>query len=166
MEDVIGSVFEVANPIALPLYERDFHAWAIEQAALLRDRQWQSLDWDHLSEELQALGRQQRQELVNRLSILLGHLLKWQYQPQARSRSWLATIRIQRRELTRLLQSNPSLQPFLEEALQYGYANGRDLAMGETNLPEATFPLELAYSMEFVFDPASYPGEPAIDLLT
>jgi rhamnogalacturonyl hydrolase YesR len=85
------------------LYETDFHAWTQEQIRLLRalsevserDRQWHQLDLVNLIEEVESLGKQQRQELRNRLSVLLGHLLKWQYQPQGRSRS--ATIRVQRR---------------------------------------------------------------------
>lgn len=71
----------------------------------------------------------------------MGHLLKWEYQSQNRSRSWLATIRTQRRDLLRLLKDNPSLNPDVDEALNEAYENARDLAMGETNLPEQTFPL-------------------------
>ena len=149
------------SAIASPsLYETDFHAWTQEQATRLRSRQWQSLDWEHLGEEIESLGRQQRQELRNRLSILLGHLLKWQYQPECRSRSWLATIRVQRRDIAKLLQDNPSLKPYLDEAIQYGYQNGRDLAMGEINLPETTFPDKCLYAIADILNPNVYPGIP------
>ena len=63
---------------------------------LLREQQWSQLDLPNLIEEVASLGRQQHQKLRNRLSILIGHLLKWHYQPQRRSRSWLANLRIQR----------------------------------------------------------------------
>jgi hypothetical protein len=66
----------------MQLYERDFYAWTQEQAALLRSGRLEQLDTEHLAEEIEALGRQERRELVNRLGILLGHLLKWQFQPQ------------------------------------------------------------------------------------
>jgi Domain of unknown function DUF29 len=69
------------------LYEVDFHAWTREQAQLLRARQWERLDLENLAEEIESLGRQQRQELRNRLSVLLAHLLKWHYQSSLRSRS-------------------------------------------------------------------------------
>ena len=95
------------------------------------------------------------------MSVLLGHLLKWQYQPQRRSRSWLATIRIQRRDALRLLQENPSLKPDLDEILVDAYANGRDLAIAETDLPEPTFPLQCLYSLSQILDEAFYPGEPS-----
>jgi hypothetical protein len=110
------------------------------------------------------LGKQERQELRNRLSILLGHLLKWQYQPQQRSRSWLSTIRVQRRDTQRLIQDNPSLKPYLQEAFHEAYQNGRDLAVGETDLPLKTFPPNCLYSLEEILDSRFYPGEPSPEM--
>jgi hypothetical protein len=143
------------------LYETDFYAWTQKQAVLLREQQWNQLDLPNLIEEIESLGKQQRQELRNRLSVLIGHLLKWEYQPQHRTRSWLATIRIQRRDTLRLLKDNPSLKPYLDEALEEAYENARDLAMGETNLPEQTFPLSCLYTVTEIFDDRFYPGEPS-----
>jgi hypothetical protein len=141
------------------LYETDFYAWAIEQASLLRQHQWSQLDLLNLIEEIESLGKQQRQELRNRLSVLIGHLLKWEYQSQRRSRSWLATIRVQRRDTLRLLKDNPSLKPYLEDVVSEVYENGRDLAMGETDLPEETFPKMCPYSLTEILDNSFYPGE-------
>lgn len=141
------------------LYETDFYAWTQEQASLLRQNQWNQLDLLNLIEEIESLGKQQRQELRNRLSVLIGHLLKWEYQSQCRSRSWLATIRVQRRDTLRLLKENPSLKSYLEDGLAEAYENGRDLAMGETDLPENTFPKKCAYSLREILDNCFYPGE-------
>ncbi|MBW4462369.1 MAG: DUF29 domain-containing protein [Nodosilinea sp. WJT8-NPBG4] len=149
---------------ASDLYEADFCAWVQQQAEFLRNRQWQSIDLPNLIEEIESLGKQQRQELRNRLSVLLEHLLKWQFQPQQRSRSWLATLRVQRRDILRLLDENPSLKPYLKEALVDAHANNRDLAMGETNLPEVTFPLGCPYGLANILSEDFYPGEPS-DLL-
>lgn len=146
---------------ALNLYETDFYAWTQQQATLLRNQQWSQIDLPNLIEEIESLGKQQRQELRNRLSVLIGHLLKWEYQPQCRSRSWLATLRIQRRDTSRLLQDNPSLQPYLDEALQAAYENAKDLAMGETDLPEQTFPFSCPYSLSEILSDRFYPGEPS-----
>lgn len=143
------------------LYERDFYAWTQVQVKLLRQQHWSQLDLPHVIEEIEALGKQQRQELRNRLSVLLGHLLKWEYQPQQRSRSWLATIRIQRRDLLQLVDDNPSLKPYLDEALTIAYPNARDLAMSETDLPEITFPSDCPYSLADVLRDRFFPGEPS-----
>jgi Domain of unknown function DUF29 len=143
------------------LYEADFYSWTQEQAMLLRSQQWNRIDLPNLIEEIESLGKQQRQELRNRLSVLIGHLLKWHYQPQQRSRSWLATLRIQRLDITELLEDNPSLSPHLREALRKAYLKGRELAAGETNLPNYTFPAECPYSLAQILDSRFYPGEPS-----
>jgi hypothetical protein len=72
------------------LYEFDYHAWALEQAEKIRFQQWESIDIENLVEELESLARSERKELVNRLGKLLGHLLKWEYQPNHGSNSWVA----------------------------------------------------------------------------
>jgi Domain of unknown function DUF29 len=143
------------------LYESDFYAWTLEQAALLRDQQWTQVDLSNLIEEIESLGKQQRQELRNRLSVLIGHLLKWEYQSQQRSRSWLATLRIQRLDVSELLEDNPSLKPYLEAALQKAYLKGVALAVAETNLPERTFSKDCPYSLVEVLGDRFFPGEPS-----
>lgn len=145
------------------LYETDFYSWTQEQAKLLRHQQWNQLDLPNLIEEIESLGKQQRAELRNRLKVLIGHLLKWDYQPERRSRSWFMTIRVQRRDIQELLEENPSLKPYLEEALQKIYESGRDLAVGETNLPLKTFPENCPYTLDEIFRDGFYPGEPATD---
>lgn len=151
------------NP-AIPtsnLYEADFFAWTQQQAALLRDRQWDQIDLPNLLEEIESLGKQQRQELRNLLSILIGHLLKWEYQPDRRSRSWLATIRIQRLDSIELLEENPSLKPHLEEALGKAYRKAVELAASETDRSTSQFPAECPYRLAEILSDRFYPGEPS-----
>jgi hypothetical protein len=152
-----------ATEPGLNLYETDFYAWTQEQATRLRNGEWNQLDVENLIEEVESLGRQQRQELRNRLSVLLEHLLKWECQPQFRSRSWQATIRIQRIDVAELLEENPSLQPYLQEALHKAYLKGVVLAVRETNLPDRTFPAECPYRLSEILDDRFYPGEPFQD---
>jgi hypothetical protein len=135
------------------LYETDFYAWTLEQAKLLQVGNFKELDIVNLVEEIESLGKQQRQELENRLAILLGHLLKWDYQPERRSKSWKATIREQRRAIQRLMQANPSLKPYLEEAIAYAYQSGVDLVVRETPLDDQDLPADCQYTTEQLFDP-------------
>jgi hypothetical protein len=118
-----------SNACTKPLRNR-FLCLDAGTSVLLRKHQWSQLDLLNLIEEIESLGKQQRQELRNRLSVLIGHLLKWEYQSSTRSRSWLATIRVQRRDTLRLLKDNPSLKPYLEDVLSEAYENGRDLGNG------------------------------------
>jgi Domain of unknown function DUF29 len=139
-------------------YNTDFYAWTQEQAHLIKTGKWATVDTENLVEEIESLGRQERQQLTNRLGILLGHLLKWQYQPTNQSNSWRATLKEQRRKLTRLLNASPSLQPYLPEALEEGYEDGINLAVQETNLPEETFPLTCPYTLEQILDTEFLPN--------
>jgi Domain of unknown function DUF29 len=68
---------QIPENLIQSLYETDFYAWTEEQAKLLKDREWGQLDLPNLIEEIESLGKQQRAELRNRLSILIGHLLKF-----------------------------------------------------------------------------------------
>jgi len=81
---------------------------------------------------------------------LLGYLLKWEYQPENRSRSWFLTIREQRRALNRHFHRNPSLKSCIVDALEDGFEAGVDLALRETNLPLRTFPAKCPYNFEEV----------------
>jgi hypothetical protein len=136
-----------------PAYETDFYAWTIQQVQFLQQEKWNCLDVPNLIEEIESLGKQQRNELTNRLGVLLGHLLKWEFQPSHRSRSWLLTIREQRRQILRLLKQSPSLRPYLQEAIEDAYESGLDLAVGETLLDYENFPQECPYSQEQILNP-------------
>jgi hypothetical protein len=126
-----------ANP---SLYERDFHAWTEEQARLLRAGQTAQADLAHIAEEIETLGASERRELESRLKVLLQHLLKWRYQPGARSSGWAGTIAEQRDQLDSLLRQSPSLRPLLPEYMGYAYPKARRAAALETGLAPETFP--------------------------
>ena len=51
-------------------HDLDFHAWAVEQAGLLRAGRLAEADIAHIAEEIETLGRGERRELVNRLAVL------------------------------------------------------------------------------------------------
>jgi hypothetical protein len=141
-------------------YDDDFFAWTQEQAKYLHEGAWEKLDCVNLSEEIESLGKQQRQELRNRLGVLLGHLLKWEFQSKMRSKSWVATIREQRREILELLDDSPRLKPYLPEAMSKAYQAGLDLGVRETPLNYQDFPIECPYSLEQILDTAFLPGQP------
>ncbi len=134
------------------LYDQDFYAWTQHQVELLRSGQLEKLDIEHLIEEMESLGRQEQQELRNRLGVLLGHLLKWHYQPEARSKSWLYTIKEQRRRIQEHLVDNPSLKPYLSEAIERGYRDGLDLVGRETPLDPEQLPQSCPFSEAEIFE--------------
>ena len=58
------------------LYERDFYAWTQAQATLLEAGRLGSLDLEHLAEEIEDMGSEQRHAVSSQLRHLLTHLLK------------------------------------------------------------------------------------------
>ena len=138
------------------LYESDFYHWTVDQVQSLRLGKLDNLDLKNLAEEIESLGNQQRSELENRLAILLGHILKWDLQPDLRGKSWRSTIREQRRQIQKLIIKNPSLKPYLEEAMAEGYESALDLVVRETPLDYKDLPQVCPYTITQVFD-ANFP---------
>ena len=138
-------------------YDRDFHAWTIEQAALLRAGRLSEADVQHIAEEIETLGRGERRELVNRLAVLLLHLLKWAYQPDRQGKSWRLTVEEQRRQLARHLRDNPSLRAWQDAALSDAYGDAVLRAERETDLPRDLFPWACPYSFDQVMDDEFWP---------
>jgi len=141
------------------LYESDFYAWTVEQANFLQKGDWNNLDIPNLVEEIESLGKQDRRELKNRLRVLIGHLLKWEFQASKRSNSWSNTIDEQRFQILGLLQESPSLKPYLLDAISEVYKYALKLAMSETSLSKETFPQECPYTLEQILDFEFLPGE-------
>ena len=77
-----------------PLYDRDFYAWANEQASLLRKGDLSHADIEHIAEEIESMGKTEKRELISRLTVLLLHLLKWRFQPTLRGKSWRLSIEV------------------------------------------------------------------------
>ncbi|WP_313931849.1 MULTISPECIES: DUF29 domain-containing protein [Nostoc] len=143
---------------AAQLYETDFVAWTKHTVQLIRDRQFDQIDWDAVIEEIESLGRSERRELKSRLEVLLQHLLKWQYQSNLQSGSWQNTIDEQRNRIIDLLQESPSLKSYPEEVLAQCYHRGLKAASNETKLAIDTFPTECPYSIAQILDAEFLPN--------
>ena len=76
------------------LYEADFFQWTQETSDRLRRGEFATIDVPALVEEVEDLGKRQKSALQSRLAVLIGHLLKWDQQPEKRSKSWRATIEL------------------------------------------------------------------------
>ena len=139
-------------------YSTDFCAWSQEQAALLRAGRFSQADIEHIAEEIESMGRVEKRELVNRLTVLLLYLLKWRFQPGFRCASWSSSIREQRIRLLSHMRDNPSLKTKLDEA----YAEAYELAVigagRETGLPESAFPAEPPFEYASAMDADFWPG--------
>ena len=139
------------------LYDQDFYAWANEQAGLLRDGRFSEADIAHIAEEIESMGKTEKRELVSRLTVLLLHLLKWQYQPSNRGNSWRNTIRVQRREVAAHMNDNPSLKAVLSQAIDQAFGTAAIEAETETGLAESTFPTDCPWSFDQIMHAEFWP---------
>ncbi len=139
------------------LYEKDFFAWANEQARLIREGRVGEADLENIAEEIESMGRGEKRLLVSRLDVLLLHLLKWQYQPARRGNSWRLSIQNARDALTDHLADNPSLKSRLAEAQASAYRSARLETSIETGLDVATLPTACPWSFEQVMEADFWP---------
>ena len=144
-------------PANTTLYDTDFHAWANEQAALLRAGRLTEADIGNIAEEIESMGRSEKRELVNRLAVLTLHLLKWRHQPMLRGKSWRFSVREQRHQVAVHLKENPSLKSYLEEAMQGAYRLAMLGAVRETSLDPDIFPDDCPFTFEQTMDPGFWP---------
>lgn len=132
-------------------YETDFHNWTATQAARLRRLKPASIDWLHIAEELDDMGRSEQRALESHLAVLLVHLLKWKYQPEKRTNSWETSIENARDEIDELLRRSPSLAARLEESQHIAYRRARRTAGTEMGLSrqerEARIPAACEWSL-------------------
>jgi hypothetical protein len=92
--------------------QQDFYGWTQQQIGLLSSKRFNGIDLEHLIEEVESMGNSELRELESRLTILLMHLLKWQYQANLQTRSWILTIKERRRRIVKRLQQSPSFNGF------------------------------------------------------
>ena len=138
-------------------YHTDFYGWTQEQAAFLKAGRLTELDIKNLMEEVETMGRSEKRELDSRLTVLLIHLLKWQYQPIRRSRSGRLTIEGQRIDFSETLEENPSFKPQLDTILKKSYAKSVIKTSQETALDEQTFPSVCPWTVAQILDHNFYP---------
>lgn len=120
-------------------YEGDVVAWANEQAKLIRAGRFELLDIENIAEEIEDVGKSEKRELANRMAILIAHLLKWQFQPERRGRSWEITITNQRRSIIKRIEKTPGLKSCLEDKDWWhdAWTDGIARAQTETGLDVA-----------------------------
>jgi hypothetical protein len=132
------------------LYEQDYSQWAETMADLLASRKFTELDIENLVEEVRDLSKRERDRLLSSLRLIVHHLLKWDYQPGKRSRSWLGTIKRERANIDLYLKDSPSLKRYLvDDSLTKIYPTAQADGFRETGLE---FPETCPYSIDEVLN--------------
>jgi hypothetical protein len=111
----------------------DYQAWLLHQAAALRARRYHSLDVEHLAEELEDMAVLRREELRNRLRLVLHHMLKLACERRAtdiqwRHRQWKLQLTEHRHCVNDLLESSGTLRAQFPDMIPGAYEKARELA--------------------------------------
>ncbi len=122
------------------LYDQDFNLWLENTINSLREGKLLEIDYENLIEELESMGRSEKNALKSNLKVLLMHLLKYKYQPEKRTNSWRYTITEHRQRIRDSLENSPSLNSFLIGIFEKCYQDARRLASDETGLSINQFP--------------------------
>ncbi len=153
--------------MANTLYDRDLQLWIDRTIHQLKNREFGSLDVEHLIEELVDLGRAEKNALKSNLTILLAHLLKLLVQhdvPDSMKGSWYGSVLEHRQRVVDNLTDTPSLKSILIEIVDKAYHSGRKLAIKEGHLAkfgvrvpaESEYPMSCPFSIEQILDEDFY----------
>lgn len=151
-------MLEIKSQLELKkIYDQDFNQWLEITANLLKQKKFKALDLENLIIEIESMGKSNKRELKSRLIILIMHLLKWKYQPEKRSQSWLSIINEQRLQIELLLEQNPSLKPQIKLIIAKYYSKARKIASQETHLNLSLFPSEIPFSTNLILESDFFP---------
>ena len=142
--------FDITFKDVIDTYSTDMTSWIQQTIHLLRAERWNEIDVVHLIEEVEDLGKSERRGITSQLTRLLLHLLKWQYQPQRRSDSWLDSITDARTQIELAIEDSPSLKYHPATQLSDCYDRARRQAAQQTNLDISIFPIACQYDLELV----------------
>jgi len=130
---------------------------------VLHSREEGSLDWDKLAEELEAMARNDRTEVVSHLRNILANFLKLAYSSIRRSeRSWKGTILRARLDLSLKVDDSKSLRNDLAEFLIIAFKQARALAADEMQLEkyqaQQLFPAQCPWTVDQLRDEDFFPN--------
>jgi Domain of unknown function DUF29 len=152
----------IVRPPAGDLYQDDFVLWAERQAATLRARRFDELDLENLIEEVEDLGRRERDMVESHVETILEHLLKLALSHADRPRrGWLVTVDRQRAGLARKLTT--TLRNHLQTALPAIYTGlRRPVArqLEKDGVALDALPPTCPYTLDQILDPDWYPDSP------
>ncbi len=149
-----------------PRYDDDFYAWTQHQAAVLRSLQVSDnrFDREHVAEEIEDLGKSERDAVRSQIRRIIEHFLKLAYSPADRPRfDWMDTIDDARQTLSDKI--TPTLRRDAEAALANLYAQARRNAArrlrryGEADAADA-LPHVCPYSLDDICREDCYPERP------
>jgi hypothetical protein len=99
------------------LYEKDFYLWVIENLKLLKNKEYEFVDWENLLEEIEDMAKRELRSLISLMAVIMEHLYKWEnYRKSAyMGGGWKKSIINARTEMIKLFKEAPSLRAKSQE---------------------------------------------------
>ena len=134
----MGTVGETAGagegPKHRSLYDDDFYTWAKEQTAALKRRDLEAIDWENVTQEIEALARGEERSLRDLYSTIIQHFLKLQYRVGGdlnRVVEWEHAVEEARIDIESLLRDSPGLKVERHRLLRKAWNLGREKAIND-----------------------------------
>lgn len=100
-------------------YETDYNRWIEETTLALRERNFTVIDWEHLIEEIEALGKTDLRTANSLIKQVIIHRLKLDYLPDTEPRKhWVKEINNFNEQLEDLLSASLKAKIDLEKLYQ------------------------------------------------
>ncbi|WP_299228142.1 DUF29 domain-containing protein [Sulfurihydrogenibium sp.] len=102
------------------LYNKDFYKWITENVQLLKNKDFDLVDWENVIVELESMGRSELSSAISFMTLILEHLYKYEHfrDNNTMGNGWIKSILNSRYRLIKIFDKNPSLEKKAEESIQ------------------------------------------------
>lgn len=141
------------------LYEEDFVLWTEKTAELLKRKEFDLVDWENLIEEVECMGKSERQAITSLLTVLIEHLLKlsyWESEKERNARHWIVEIAAFRSQLEQKIDS-ATLVNHARDSWDKAYLTARKSLINARIVDKNAIPLESIFTLEQVLDGDWFP---------
>ena len=119
------------------LYDGDGFTWGLQQAAAIRRRDFEAIDWENVAKEIESYSRQLRDRWESHCVWAIELLLVSEHcvdPAQAELRRWARELAICRSEMAHVIERNPGRKDQCGAMLQMAWGHGRERAASKLEL--------------------------------
>jgi hypothetical protein len=138
-------------------YDTDFYAWTQDQAARLRAQKPANLDWQHIAQHVEELGKAELTTIEEDLVVILTQLLKVRHLHERATLGWRTSINQGRHRIADIGRRSPSLRQRPEEILPFKYTIARERAAHDAGLLTDKLPATCPFSIRQILDQDFWP---------
>lgn len=99
------------------LYEKDFYLWVQGNLRLIKNREYEPVDWENLLEEIEDMAKRHFESLISYMAVIMEHLYKWEKfrENKYMGSHWKKSINTARMQIADLFDDNPPLRKVTQE---------------------------------------------------